>query len=85
MISDQEWQALCDRRPGPGVYAVITTGIYCRTGCPARLPLRHNVLMFETPDQARASGFRACKRCGGQPTSGQSVSRVECAIMSRND
>jgi len=45
------------------VLGVETTGIYCRPGCPARLPLRRNVRFFDTVDQARAAGFRACKRC----------------------
>ncbi|HYF23959.1 MAG TPA: bifunctional DNA-binding transcriptional regulator/O6-methylguanine-DNA methyltransferase Ada [Caulobacteraceae bacterium] len=45
------------------VLGVETTGIYCRPGCPARLPLRRNVRFFDTVEQARAAGFRACKRC----------------------
>ena len=40
-----------------------TTGVYCRAGCPARTPKRENVEFFAAPDQARAAGFRACKRC----------------------
>lgn len=47
----------------PFVIAVTSTGIYCRVGCPARRPLRKNVLFFDTIEDARASGFRACKRC----------------------
>jgi AraC family transcriptional regulator of adaptative response/methylated-DNA-[protein]-cysteine methyltransferase len=45
------------------VMAVTTTGVYCRAGCPARTPKRENVRFFDTPDAARAAGFRACKRC----------------------
>jgi AraC family transcriptional regulator of adaptative response/methylated-DNA-[protein]-cysteine methyltransferase len=45
------------------VYAVRTTGVYCRPGCGARLALRANVEFFATPAQAVASGYRACKRC----------------------
>jgi AraC family transcriptional regulator of adaptative response / DNA-3-methyladenine glycosylase II len=44
------------------ITAVVTTGIYCRPGCPAR-PLPKNVRHFESADAARAAGFRACKRC----------------------
>jgi AraC family transcriptional regulator of adaptative response/methylated-DNA-[protein]-cysteine methyltransferase len=51
---------------GNFVYAVQSTGIYCRPGCPSRHPARHNVRFFDTCEQAEAAGFRACLRC--QPT-----------------
>ncbi len=41
---------------------VITTGIYCRPGCPAQ-PLRRNMLPFGHPAAAEAAGFRPCLRC----------------------
>jgi len=41
---------------------VITTGIYCRPGCPAQ-PLRRNMLPFDHPAAAEAAGFRPCLRC----------------------
>ena len=41
---------------------VITTGIYCRQGCPAT-PLRRNTLPFGHPAAAEAAGFRPCLRC----------------------
>lgn len=44
-------------------YGVKTTGVYCRTGCASRRPLERNVRYFATPAEARAAGFRACKRC----------------------
>jgi AraC family transcriptional regulator, regulatory protein of adaptative response / methylated-DNA-[protein]-cysteine methyltransferase len=43
--------------------AVKTTGVYCRPGCPARLPKRDNVRFFDTRDEAERAGFRPCKRC----------------------
>jgi AraC family transcriptional regulator of adaptative response/methylated-DNA-[protein]-cysteine methyltransferase len=43
--------------------AVKTTGVYCRPGCPARLPKRANVRFFDTRDEAERAGFRPCKRC----------------------
>ena len=43
--------------------AVKTTGIYCRPGCPARLPKRANVRFFDTREEAERAGFRPCKRC----------------------
>jgi AraC family transcriptional regulator, regulatory protein of adaptative response / methylated-DNA-[protein]-cysteine methyltransferase len=45
------------------VGAVKTTGIYCKPSCPARRPLRENVTFYDTPAEARAAGYRACKRC----------------------
>lgn len=45
------------------VYAVITTGVYCRPSCPARRPRPENVRIFASPADAEAAGFRACKRC----------------------
>ncbi|MBW3639140.1 MAG: helix-turn-helix domain-containing protein [Actinobacteria bacterium] len=60
------WRAVQaqDRRfDGWFVLGVITTGVYCRPGCPARTPLRHNVRFHPTAAAAQAAGFRACKRC----------------------
>jgi AraC family transcriptional regulator of adaptative response / DNA-3-methyladenine glycosylase II len=51
------------RFDGVFVFAVATTGIYCRPGCPARSPLRVNTRFFGTATAARAAGFRACRRC----------------------
>jgi AraC family transcriptional regulator, regulatory protein of adaptative response / methylated-DNA-[protein]-cysteine methyltransferase len=48
------------------VYAVRSTGIYCRPSCPSRRPKRNRVLFFETPDQAERAGFRPCLRCRPQ-------------------
>jgi AraC family transcriptional regulator, regulatory protein of adaptative response / methylated-DNA-[protein]-cysteine methyltransferase len=44
-------------------YGVRTTGVYCRTGCKSRRPLEKNVRYFANTADARAAGFRACKRC----------------------
>ena len=45
------------------IVGVRTTGIYCRTSCPARRPKRQNVTFYETVAHAKAAGFRACLRC----------------------
>jgi len=57
------WAALVARAPRSGVYAVASTGIFCRFGCPARRPLRANVRVFAAPGAAVAAGYRACRRC----------------------
>ena len=45
------------------VYAVRTTGVFCRPGCRSRRPLRANVEYFDTPGDALSAGYRACRRC----------------------
>lgn len=60
------WQAVLARDAAslpPFLYAVMTTGIYCRPDCPSRRPQERNVAFFDDADQARAAGYRACKRC----------------------
>jgi AraC family transcriptional regulator of adaptative response / DNA-3-methyladenine glycosylase II len=42
---------------------VKTTRIYCRPGCPARLPRRDNVRFVPTAAAAEEAGYRPCKRC----------------------
>jgi AraC family transcriptional regulator of adaptative response/methylated-DNA-[protein]-cysteine methyltransferase len=48
---------------GRFVYAVVTTGIYCRPSCPTPTPLQRNVRFFSNNAAAEAAGFCACKRC----------------------
>jgi AraC family transcriptional regulator, regulatory protein of adaptative response / methylated-DNA-[protein]-cysteine methyltransferase len=66
MEDDSRWPAVLKRdatRDGSFVFAVITTGIYCRPSCPARRPRPENVRFFSLPKEAEAAGFRACRRC----------------------
>lgn len=63
---EQAWEAVVrhDRRfDGRFVYAVRTTGVYCRPSCASRRPNRRNVNFFAGPAAAEAEGFRACRRC----------------------
>src|SRR5438045_9307990 len=65
-LDDQRWQAVQERdvnADGQFVFAVRSTGIYCRPSCPARRPARHQVVFFPTYDAAEQNGFRACRRC----------------------
>ena len=62
----QFWRATLarDRRAdGTFVLAVRSTRIYCRPSCPARRPLRRNVIFFRTREEAERHGFRPCLRC----------------------
>jgi AraC family transcriptional regulator, regulatory protein of adaptative response / methylated-DNA-[protein]-cysteine methyltransferase len=60
------WNAVQSRdqtSDGAFVYAVRSTGIYCRPSCPSRKPRREQVVFFPIPEAAEQQGFRACQRC----------------------
>jgi AraC family transcriptional regulator of adaptative response/methylated-DNA-[protein]-cysteine methyltransferase len=63
---DRCWQALCERDAafdGRFVFAVRSTGIFCRPSCPARRPARERVVFYTDTEKAKADGFRPCRRC----------------------
>ena len=63
---EERWQAVKRRDPafdGKFLFAVRTTGIYCRPSCASRPAKRENVSFFETGAEAEKAGYRACKRC----------------------
>jgi len=69
----QRWDAVVARdhgHDGNFVFAVATTGVYCRPSCPARRPRRENVKFFLRPEQAEQAGYRACLRCRPKAMSG---------------
>ena len=69
MNTKAQWEAILKRdasADGRFVYAVRSTGIYCRPSCASRKPRKNNVLMFEFPEMAEARGFRPCLRCAPQ-------------------
>jgi AraC family transcriptional regulator, regulatory protein of adaptative response / methylated-DNA-[protein]-cysteine methyltransferase len=64
--ADKYWRATLerDRRADRDfVLAVRSTHIYCRPSCPARRPLRRNVVFFRTREEAERQGYRPCLRC----------------------
>jgi len=66
MNQDLRWQAVLARdanEDGKFVFAVSSTGVYCRPSCAAKRPRRANVTFFAQPDQAEKAGYRACLRC----------------------
>ncbi len=73
--NDPRWDAVVGRDhacDGEFVFAVATTGVYCRPSCPARRPRRENVTFYSYPEQAEKAGFRACLRCRPRSLSGNS-------------
>ena len=76
---EESWKAVIARDPnydGEFVFAVATTGVYCRPSCAARRPRRENVTFFSRPDQAERAGFRECLRCRPRSFSGNPQSDV---------
>jgi len=66
MNEETYWQSLSARdarADGTFVYAVRSTGIYCRPSCPSRRPRREHIVFFPLPAAAERAGFRACRRC----------------------
>lgn len=79
---NQYWNAVVRRdtaSEGRFIYAVKSTGIYCRPGCSSRLPKRENVAFFSDFQAAEAAGFRACKRCN---PNGISISEIRARAIS---
>jgi len=63
---NNQWQAVLARdanHDGKFVFAVSSTGVYCRPSCPSRRPRRENVTFFRTPEEAEKAGYRGCLRC----------------------
>ncbi len=86
----QYWRATLERdarADGTFVLAVRTTYIYCRPSCPARRPLRRNVIFFRTREEAEKQGYRAAfvaaqmKRLLG--SAGSARVQDSCAIPRR--
>ncbi|GAA5232731.1 bifunctional DNA-binding transcriptional regulator/O6-methylguanine-DNA methyltransferase Ada [Verticiella sediminum] len=68
---DARWQAVQARDAGADghfVYAVRTTGVYCRPSASARLPRRENVEFFGSAAAAEAAGYRPSRRAHGDRT-----------------
>jgi AraC family transcriptional regulator of adaptative response/methylated-DNA-[protein]-cysteine methyltransferase len=77
------WRATMSRdarADGTFVLAVRSTQIYCRPSCPARRPLRRNVVFFRTREEAERQGFRPCLRCKPNQVAGP-IALVERATQ----
>ncbi|MGA7527572.1 MAG: bifunctional DNA-binding transcriptional regulator/O6-methylguanine-DNA methyltransferase Ada [Pseudolabrys sp.] len=61
-------------------YSVATTGIYCRPSCPSRTANPKNVQLHDTLKNAKATGFRPCKRCNPD---GLSVDAENAALVAK--
>jgi AraC family transcriptional regulator of adaptative response/methylated-DNA-[protein]-cysteine methyltransferase len=80
---DQRWQAVTARdssHDGAFVFAVSSTGVYCRPSCPSRRPRRENVTFFLRPELAEQAGYRACLRCRPKTGAGNPQSEMVKAV-----
>ena len=65
-MAEELWNAVQARdahADGLFVYAVTSTGIYCRPSCPSRRPRRDRVEFFPAASMAESRGYRPCRRC----------------------
>jgi AraC family transcriptional regulator, regulatory protein of adaptative response / methylated-DNA-[protein]-cysteine methyltransferase len=89
LSNDEKWRAVLsrdDRFDGLFVFAVRSTGIYCRPSCSARHPGKDRVVFFSGSTGAEQSGFRPCRRCRPQENASSLKTRLEqvCAYIEAN-
>jgi AraC family transcriptional regulator of adaptative response/methylated-DNA-[protein]-cysteine methyltransferase len=64
--AERAWEAVAGRDAswdGRLLYAVSSTGVYCRPSCASRRPRREHVSFFADATAAEAAGYRPCRRC----------------------
>ena len=88
VTADREdfWQAVMARDArfhSAFVYAVRSTGVYCRPTCPSRRPRREQVRFFLLPEQAEQAGFRPCRRCRPRLPAGDQLRKI-CRLIESN-
>ena len=86
MNEEARWTAVATRDASARahfIYAVSSTGVFCRAGCPSRTPRRDRVTFFDDIPEAKTAGFRPCQRC--RPTElnpeAELVARVRMACV----
>jgi AraC family transcriptional regulator, regulatory protein of adaptative response / methylated-DNA-[protein]-cysteine methyltransferase len=90
ITENSRWQAVLDRdgaSDGKFVFAVSSTGVYCRPSCPSRRPRRENVTFFGRPQEAESAGFRACLRCRPKTVTGnprQAMVKAICRFIEQH-
>ena len=83
MNLDEYWRAVASRdanHDGAFVFAVSTTGVYCRPSCPSRRPRRENTAFYRTCEAAERAGYRACLRCRPKSLGAERPSRLVQSI-----
>lgn len=90
LSTHEKWQAVLlrdHRQDGQFLFAVRTTGVYCRPSCPSRRPKRENVEFFAQPEEAERAGYRPCLRCRPLEVNAQlrAVHRACAMLTERKD
>lgn len=86
VADDPRWARIVARdksADGEFWYSVATTGVYCRPSCPSRRANPRNVQVHGTLDQARATGFRPCRRCNPEGPSLEAGNAAMVAVACR--
>lgn len=63
---DEHWDAIIQNNSAYDdifLYAVKSTGIFCRPSCKSRIPKKENVRIYTEANDAIEDGYRPCKRC----------------------
>ncbi|MBT8449259.1 MAG: helix-turn-helix domain-containing protein [Gammaproteobacteria bacterium] len=92
MDTHKRWQAIINRTLSDSelfFYGVLTTGVFCRPDCSSKLPKQDNVVFFNSIDEAKQAGYRACKRCHPESTT-QNEKRIAqiisaCRIIDQSE
>src|SRR5437899_11450999 len=85
LTEDARWQSVLARdgaSDGKFVFAVSSTGVYCRPSCPSKRPRREHVTFYRLPTEAESAGFRACLRCRPKALSGSPRQEIVKAVCS---
>jgi len=83
VTDDPRWARIVERdktADGHLWYSVSTTGVYCRPSCPSRVANPKNVQLHDSLESAKATGFRACKRC---KPDGASIEAENAALVAK--
>jgi AraC family transcriptional regulator, regulatory protein of adaptative response / methylated-DNA-[protein]-cysteine methyltransferase len=83
VADDIRWMRIVARdktADGQFWYSVATTGVYCRPSCPSRVANPINVQLHDTLEDAKATGFRPCKRCNPD---GPSIEAENAALVAK--
>src|SRR2546427_1454992 len=88
LTPERRWRIVLARErryDGAFVYAVQSTGVYCRPACRSRRTRRAQVAFFPGPEAAERAGFRACRRCrpgeAAAPDPGVPLVRTVCRLI----
>src|SRR6202051_2497885 len=91
VANDPRWARIVARNrtaDGQLWYSVTTTGVYCRPSCPSRTANPKNVQLHDSLEEAKATGFRPCKRCNpdGLSVDAENVAVVEkvCRLIEQS-